>query len=153
MSLLLKLIEAIWDFVIGAVVDFFRWARKPGAKLKMVCGVLAFVTAIAAMRAFEAEQAVIRVAQQCEADKGVLTLDIATRDARLDEVRENARREREARNAQILRAQAMQIEAERRAKAAEASLAAFEREYENKPDACTDALAHLKAACPTLGDY
>lgn len=153
MSTILAALKAIWDFLWGAIADFFNWVRKPGGKLKLVCAILAFFLAIAAMKAWQAEQAIVTLTLQCETDKGTLTRSIADRDATLLEVKANAAAERAAKNEQILRAEAARKEAERKARAAEASLKAFEAEYEQKPPACTAALTALKAACPTLRDY
>ena len=153
MTVLLRLLGSAWALLVGAVADFFEWLAKPSAKLKLACAVLAFMTAVAAMRARDAEQAAQLAAAQCALDKHLLQDTIGARDASLAEVKANAAAERRRKNEQILRAEAMAKEAERRARAAEASLKAFEDEYEHRPQACKQALEYLKTACPTLGDY
>lgn len=157
---LLGALKAVWTFILDTVRDFFNWLKKPGNKLKLVCAVLAFGTAIAAMQAYKAEQAIVVFQLQCEADKTGLQSTIAARDLTITEKNQalskiEANLKAEAAKLLELQSQNAALEAEnkRKAAAAEKSAAAFQREYANKPPTCTAALEMMEAACPTLRDY
>lgn len=153
-------IKALFVLVLDTIRDFFEWLRKPGAKLKVLVAVLAFVTAIAAMRAYEAEQRIVVITANCERDKGGLqdTIDardltITQKDAALAEITDKL--EAEAEKLKLLQGRNAALAAEnaKKAAAAEKSAEAFNREFDNKPPSCAAALEMMEAACPTLTDY
>lgn len=167
MTTFLRLLKAAWDFVLGAIADFLEWLRKPGSKLKLLCGLLAIAFFIAALNAYRAEQRVVSVTTERDAEKSGREADQAKfkeREQELlsklatyqkqerdfeDAVRKEAERLLEAR----AQSAAATAEVKRRQEAAEKSTAAFKREAANKPDTCKAALKALEAACPTLRDY
>lgn len=164
---MLGFLKSVWDalcaigrFIAETVREFFDWLRKPGSKLKLFCAVLAFFLAVAALRAYSAEQQIVTITQACEVEKGKLNatiandkLTLAQRDAALADIAKNLKAE--ADKLRALKAQNAALAAELEAKRAQAALseAAYLREFHNRPATCTAALNAMEAACSTLRDY
>jgi hypothetical protein len=162
-----EILQIVWGaivaavtFVVGALRDFFVWLRKPGNKIKFACAVLAFITAIAAMRAYEAEQQIVLVTAACDEAKGDLTETIGARDLTIAQKNQALGDIERTLNAEAAKLRELQLqnvalaaENERKALAAEVSAEAFRREFNRKPATCSAALEAMEAACPTLRDY
>lgn len=160
MSELLRMIRAVWGLVVGAIADAVEWLRKPGSKIKLVCGVLAFGFMVAGLSAYEKEQRiqdlsaqVVKVRADWNADASRLRADVEDRDQRLADVAAALRAEAEklealkAESAAALNGLATKIEA------AEQDAATWRAQYESRPDTCKAALELLDSACPALKGY
>lgn len=160
MSILFAITQAVWGLVGGAVVDALQWLRKPGSKIKMVCGVLAFGCMVSGLTAWEKEQKirdlsaqVVKVRSDWKADAARLQADVDTRDQRLAEVAVALRAEAEklealkAESAAALQALAGRIEA------SDKEASTWRARYEQRPDTCKAALELLDSACPALKGY
>ncbi|MGO1069325.1 hypothetical protein [Lysobacter sp. CA199] len=160
MNGILRIAKAIWSTVTGAIADAIEWVGRPGNKLKLVCAVFAFAAAVQSMAAYRAEQETrVVIAERnadkatCAADKADLSAAIAGRDSALTLAAEKLKAEADKAALLAQLNVGLQAEVERRAKEAERSAAAFEREYKRKPPECSAALAAMAAACPTLEGY
>jgi len=157
---LVRIITALWTTVTGAIADAIAWVGRPGNKIKLLCGALAFFAAVQSMAALRAEEAIKVViaernadAATCASDKTRLSADIASRDNALTRAADKLKAE--ADKAALLAEfnKGLQAGVKRRTAEAERNAKAFDREFSSKPPACAAALAAMAAACPTLEGY
>lgn len=156
----LRIAKAVWTTVTDAIADAIEWIGRPGNKVKLLCGIFAFAAAVQSMAAYRAEQQTrVVVAERatdqatCLADKAGLSAAIAGRDSALMLAAEKLKAEADKAALLAQLNVGLQADIDRRAKEAERSGAAFNREYNRKPPECAAALAAMAAACPTLEGY
>lgn len=164
---MIRLLTALYGLVMDTVASVLEWLRRPGSKLKLVCGVLAFGCLVSGMAAFEREQRIRTLGQQiititaeCKTRTEELADQVAERDARVAE-----RDARLATIASALRAEADKLKAlqaenaaaleqlARKIEAAENDAQAWRDRYESRAPSCEAALQALDAACPELKGY
>lgn len=155
-----RIAKAIWTTVTAAIAEAIEWIGRPGNKVKLLCGVFAFAAAVQSMAAYRAEQQ-IRVAiadrkadnAACVADKADLKTAIVGRDSALSLAAEKLKSEADKAALLAQLNVGLKAEVDRRKAEAERSAMAFAKEFNQKPPACTAALAAMAAACPTLEGY
>lgn len=164
MTQFLAALKAIWDFIWSGIKRFFRWLRKPGSGIKLVCAVLAVALSIASLQSYQRGAELVVVTTRCATDKaGAAAAAKAREETLLSRLATYQQQERdfakavEAAAQRLADARAQSAAAvdqvRERQQAAERSNAAYQREAARKPDTCAAALTALEAACPTLRDY
>lgn len=146
--------------VVGKARGLMRWLNNPGSLLKLTCAGLAFCSLTAGITAYTKEMRIrdlgariVVIETQCAADKGLLELDVRTRDQRLAQVAETLRAE--AAKLAALKNEAAVALGAMAAQQAEAQQQAqlWRQRYEKRPDTCSAALEVLDTACADLEGY
>lgn len=150
----------LWKLVTEAIAGALKWLRKPGSKLRLLCGLLACGFLGAGLQSWQ--RGTIIVQQKAEyvaletstaKERQELKDALSSRDEKLEEIRVLADRQKAllaqlaAENAQV-KAQA----AADKARAAE-SEAKYQQAFQNRPPECAAALQVMAKACPTLEGY
>lgn len=149
-------ILAFYRFIVAAVVQFFDWLRKPGSKLKMLCGVLALACSVGAIDAFDQRNTVEQLRGQnlaCKADVEGLRQELNTWSSRIDEVREEMEAADAEYQRQVAAARAIGLELAAEAEQARREAEVFQKRYESRPQECSAALELLDTTCKTLEGY
>jgi len=160
MNVLIRFLRALWTLIVGAAADALRWLSKPGSKIKLVCGVLAFGCMVSGLTAWEKEQKirdlsaqVIKVRADWQADAARLQADVDTRDQRLAEVATALRAEAEKLEALKAESAAALQDLAGKIEASEKEASTWRGRYEQRPATCKAALELLDSACPALKGY
>lgn len=164
---MLSLFKSIWNvivsiatFVIDTIRDFFEWMKRPGSKLKFVCGILAILFATFGLIAFEREQEVKRLNNLIISNELKCELIISERDANIlgkdqaladisaklqaEQDKLTAFRDESAREIGMLRQEVERMQMEE---------TSWKERYNNRPKECRAALELLDSACPAMEDY
>lgn len=157
-------VAAIFRAVLGVLADlaasFRSWLRKPGSKMRLLCGTLAMGFLVAGLQSWQRGTVIVQQRSDYVALKERTDWEIATRDQHVqdrDRIIEGfiTLAEQQKRLIRELERQAADALAEAAAEKAAAERAAqdFEAAFQNRPAGCESALQAMAAACPTLSGY
>lgn len=164
---MLSLLKSIWGvivsiatFVIDTIRDFFNWMKRPGSKLKFVCGLLAILFVTFGLIAFQREQEVERLNELIISNELKCELVISERDAnivgkdraladiaaklKIEEDKLIAFRDESAREIGMLKEELENLQMQE---------TSWQERYKNRPRECRAALELLDSACPAMEDY
>ena len=149
-------IVAIFRTLLDLVLDGVRWLRGPGAKLKAVCGLLAFACMVFGLQSFTRahtirEQRIQYVLLEGQVDQ--LKGQVTDRDERISQFAALAEEQfRLLEQQQGLSAKALDTAYQAGLKAGQ-SAAQFKTTYDQRTPECDTALRVMAKACPALRDY
>lgn len=147
---------ALGDWAAGAR----EWLRRPGNKLRAVCGALALVSLCAGLQSWQRGNVIIqqradyvRLERDTGEQIGALRGDLALRDQAIARFTELARRQMELLEVARQEARDAMVEAERAKVEAAEARKRFDQRFDERPPECEAALQVMAKACPTLSDY
>lgn len=164
---MLALFKSIWEvvisvitFLIDATKDFFEWMKKPGSKLKFLCGLLTLFLVIVLLIVFSKQQEINRLntlvstniekhkLATSKLDANIRGKDLAlieiTAKLKIEEEKLNAFRDTAAQESKTLQNKLANLQIQEKTWASR---------YNQRPTECRAALELLDTACPTMEDY
>lgn len=162
-----KIMNSIWKFLVSVFTflidgghDFLEWMKKPGSKLKFVCGVFIVLFVSAGLIAFVKEQEIKRLNDRIISNDREYKITIAKRDKNISEkdaaladvakrLKEEQDKLNSLRHVVAIEIGVLQTQLEKQ----QIDEQTWKERYNKRPTECRAALELLDSACPAMGDY